>query len=323
LDTAESWNWWGRCWQFVLRGAGLTSSDRIFIAFSFGPFIGFWAADEGARGIRALAIPGGGQDSSQRLMLMREAGATALCCTPTYALRLAEVARETEFDLSTISIRATINAGEPGANVPATKRRIEEAWGASCFDHAGASEVGPHSFECQAQPGGCHVIESEFIVEVLDDSNEPVPPGHQGELVITNLGRACYPVIRYRTGDVVRLTTEPCECGRTFARFEGGILGRADDMLVVRGVNVFPAAVENVIRRFDDVDEFRVTVRVVSEMDALDIELELRDGANPTVAAEIAKAIEATLLLKPTVRRVAPGTLPRFELKAKRFHIER
>ncbi len=323
LDTAESWNWWGKCWQFVLRGAGLRPSDRLFLAFSFGPFIGFWAAYEGARGIQAMAIPGGGLDSSQRLKLMRETEATALCCTPTYALRLAEVARETDFDLSSLAVRVTVHAGEPGANVPATKRRIEAAWGAKCFDHAGASEVGAHSFECQAQPGGCHVIESEFIVEVLNDSLEPVSHGEQGELVITNLGRAGFPVIRYQTGDIVRLNTEPCACGRTFSRFEGGILGRADDMFVIRGINVFPGAVENVIRRFDEVEEFRVTVRVVREMDSLDIEVELRDGANPRIAAEIAKAIEATLLLKATVQRVAPGTLPRFELKAKRFHIQR
>ena len=146
LDTEESWDWWGRCWGYVLSGAGLTAADRLFSAFSFGPFIGFWSAVEGARKIGAMMIPGGGRDSPQRLELMRESGATALCCTPTYALRLAEVARENNFDLHALQVRATIHAGEPGANVPATKRRIEESWGAKCYDHAGASEVGAHSF---------------------------------------------------------------------------------------------------------------------------------------------------------------------------------
>jgi phenylacetate-CoA ligase len=324
LDTAEDWDWWRRCWGFVLSGAGLTASDRLFIAFSFGPFIGFWGADEGARGIKALVISGGGRDSSQRLELMRETGATALCCTPTYALRLAEVARETHFDLSELSVRTTIHAGEPGANVPATKRRIEEAWGAKCYDHAGASEVGAHSFECEAQPGGCHVTESEFIVEVLDPGRgEAVQAGEQGELVITNLGRTGFPIIRYRTGDMVQLETEPCGCGRTFARFDGGILGRADDMLIVRGVNVFPGAVENLIRRFREVEEFRVTVHTVREMDAFEIEVELRDGADPSVVTEIEKGIATTLLLRPTVKQVSPGKLPRFELKARRFHVRR
>src|SRR3989304_3254140 len=158
-----------------------------------------------------------------------------------------------------IPIRATVHAGEPGANVPATKARIEAAWHAKCFDHAGASEIGAFSYECEAQPGGVHVIESEFIVEVLEPvTDRPVPPGEMGEMVITNLGRPGFPVLRYRSGDLVRLNTEPCTCGRTFMRFEGGVLGRADDMVVVGGVNVFPRGGENLIRKFDEVPELRV-----------------------------------------------------------------
>jgi len=271
-----------------------------------------------------MMIPGGGRDSLQRLELMRETGTTALCCTPTYALRLAEVARESDFDMRMLTVRATVHAGEPGANVPATKRRIEEAWGAKCYDHAGASEVGAHSFECEAQPGGSHVIESEFIVEVLNpQTGESVPLGQRGELVITNLGRFGFPVIRYRTGDMVALNTAPCACGRTFARYEGGILGRADDMVTVRGVNVFPSAVENIVRRFKEVDEFRVTVRTVREMDEMDIEVELADGANPALAAAVGQAIDSALSFRPNVSLVPRGTLPRFELKARRFHVQR
>ena len=324
LDTDESWDWWGRCWGHVLCGAGLTASDRIFMAFSFGPFIGFWAAVEGARQIRALMVPGGGRDSPQRLELMRDSGVTALCSTPTYALRLAEVAREVGFDLRTIPMRATVHAGEPGANVPATKKRIEEAWGAKCYDHAGASEVGAHSFECQAQPGGTHIIESEFIVEVFDKfTGKPVAEGERGELVITNLGRWGFPILRYRTGDVVQVNKETCACGRTFARFEGGILGRADDMITVRGVNVFPSAVENIIRRFREVDEFRVTVRTVRHMDEMDVEVELVEGADPNSVSAIGEAIDSLLAFRPNVRPVPRGALPRFELKAKRFHVQR
>ncbi|HBI28292.1 MAG TPA: phenylacetate--CoA ligase, partial [Deltaproteobacteria bacterium] len=194
LDTPESWHWWGKCWGHVLAGAGLTAEDRLFLPFSFGPFIGFWATVEGSRQLGTLMIPGGGRDSLQRLQLMKELGATAICCTPTYALRLAEVARESGFDLGDIPIRVTVHAGEPGANLPATKARIEETWGAKCFDHAGASEVGAHSFECEAQPGGTHVIESEFIIEVLDSETGKVcAPGETGELIITNLGRIGYP----------------------------------------------------------------------------------------------------------------------------------
>ena len=324
LDTPESWDWWGRCWGHVLAGAGLTENDRLFVPFSFGPFIGFWAAVEGARKINALMIPGGGRDSLQRLHLMKELGVTAMCCTPTYALRLAEVARESGFDLSQIPLRTLIHAGEPGANVPATKARIESVWNAKCFDHAGASEIGAHSFECEVQPNGTHVTESEFIVEVLNpETQEAVPEGEQGELIITNLGRIGYPVIRYRSGDLVVLNQQKCACGRSFARFEGGVLGRADDMVVVRGINVFPSAVENLVRQCEAVEEFRITVSTNREMGNLAIELDLSKNANPESARKtVDQAIQNELSLRPEISVVPSGSLPRFEMKAKRFHVK-
>ena len=324
LDTPESWDWWGRCWGHVLAGAGLTENDRMFVPFSFGPFIGFWAAVEGAQKINALMIPGGGRDSLQRLHLMKELGATAMCCTPTYALRLAEVAQESSFDLSEIPLRTLIHAGEPGANVPATKVRIESVWNAKCYDHAGASEIGAHSFECEIQPNGTHVTESEFIVEVLNpETLEPVPAGEQGELIITNLGRIGYPVIRYRSGDLVVLNQQKCTCGRSFARFEGGVIGRADDMVVVRGVNIFPSAVENLVRQCESVEEFRITVTTDREMGNLAIELELSKNANPESARKtVDQAIQNELSLRPEITLVPSGSLPRFEMKAKRFHLK-
>ena len=322
LDTTDSWDWWGRCWGHVLAGAGVTAADRLFMAFAFGPFIGFWAAVEGARKIGAVMIPGGGRDSQQRLELMREIGATVLCCTPTYALRLAEVAHEIGFNLAGIPMRATVHAGEPGANIPSTKHRIQESWTAKCFDHAGASEVGAHSFECQDQPGGTHLIESEYIAEVINpETGEHVPPGERGELVLTNLGRWGFPVIRYRTGDLVKVNLERCTCGRTSLRFEGGILGRADDMVTVRGVNVFPAGVENIIRKFPEIDEFRILVSKYKEMDEMDIEIELCEGASPEVAHQLAVKLDSMLSFRPRVHHVARNTLPRFEMKAKRFHV--
>ena len=324
LDTPESWDWWGRCWGFVLAGAGLTKNDRLFVPFSFGPFIGFWAAVEGARQIKSLMIPGGGRDSIQRLHLMKELGATAMCCTPTYALRLVEVARESEFNLKEILLQKLILAGEPGANVPATKARIESVWNAKCFDHAGASEIGAHSFECEIQPNGTHIIESEFIIEILNpETLEPVPQGEQGELIITNLGRIGFPVIRYRSGDLVVLNQQKCTCSRSFARFEGGVLGRADDMVVVRGINVFPGAVENLVRQCEAVEEFRITVSTNREMGNLAIELELSKNANPESARKtVDQAIQNELSLRPEITLVPSGSLPRFEMKAKRFHVK-
>ena len=323
LDTPESWEWWGRCWGFVLTGAGLTENDRLFVPFSFGPFIGFWAALEGARIINTMMIPGGGRDSLERLHLMKELGVTAICCTPTYALRLAEVAQEAEFDLNEIPLRISILSGEPGANVPATKTRVESVWNFKSYDHAGASEVGAHSFECEIQPNGTHVNESEFIVEVLNpDTLEQVSEGEQGELIITNLGRIGFPVIRYRTGDLVRLNHEPCKCGRTFPRFEGGVLGRVDDMVVVRGINVFPSAIENLVRRSDEVEEFRITVSTVKQMGHLSIELDLKKYADPENAKkDVYQQIRNELSLSSEIKVVPHGSLPRFEMKARRFHV--
>jgi phenylacetate-CoA ligase len=321
VDTPESWDWWGYCWGHVLKGASVTAADRVFLPFSFGPFIGFWAAVEGAKRVGAMMIPGGGWDSIQRLHVMRDLGATVVCCTPTYALRLAEVARDEHFDMGSLSVRALIHAGEPGANVARTKARIEAAWDAKCFDHAGASEVGAHSFECEVQPGGIHLIESEFIAEVLDPkTGKEIPTGEIGELVITNLGRAGFPVIRYRTGDLVRLNLNPCDCGRTFSRFDGGLLGRSDDMVTIRGVNVYPTAIENVIRQFGSVDEFQVTVTTVHEMQQLEVEIEVVSGNDTEhVQMHVEQAIYRALSLHPTVKVAKPGTFAHFEMKARRF----
>ncbi len=228
------------------------------------------------------------------------------------------------FDLSTIPMRITVHAGEPGAMLPAVKGRIEEAWGAKCYDHAGASEVGAHSFECEAQSGATHAIDSEFIVEVIDPATGlPVAAGEEGELVITNLGRIGFPVIRYRTGDVVQVDDTPCPCGRTFTRFSGGVIGRADDMIVVRGVNIYPAAVENLLLRHAAVDEFRVTATRVGELMQIRIEIECRDGADGEgTARAVQAAFESMVGLRPQVTAVPHGELPRFRLKAQRFFTE-
>jgi phenylacetate-CoA ligase len=324
FDTVESWDWWGQCWGYVLAGAGVTSSDRLFVAFSFGTFIGFWSALGGAKKIGALMIPGGGRNSEQRLRVMAELGITAMCCTPTYALRLAEVARDEGFDLHELPLRLTVHAGEPGANVPATKQRIESAWGVKCFDHAGASEVGPHSFECQVQSGATHAIDTEFIVEsIRPDTGKPAAPGEDGELVITNLGRIGFPVLRYRTGDLVRVDDSACPCGRTFTRFAGGVIGRVDDMVVVRGVNIYPSAIENLLRGYEEVEEFRVTIARRREMSAVVLEVECRGGiAGDDIARRVAADFIAKLGMHAEVIPVAKGTLPRFEMKARRFIVE-
>jgi phenylacetate-CoA ligase len=316
LDTQASWDWWLRCWGFVLAGAGLGPGDRIFFPFSFGLFVGFWAGFEGARALGALAIPGGGQDTAQRLAAIETLGATALCCTPSYALHLAQAARERGMDLARLGIRATVHAGEPGAGIPTVRARIEEAWGARAYDHAGMTEMGAYGFECAAQ-SGLHVNESEFIAEVVDPATGA--PATAGELVLSNLGRLGSPVLRYRTGDRVRVAASPCACGRTFLRLEGGILGRVDDMLIVRGVNVFPGALEGIVRRFPAVDEFMIEVYRRNEMDEVRLLLEVGGGAGRELAGRVQEAVRVELGIRVDTVPVPARSLPRWELKARRL----
>jgi phenylacetate-CoA ligase len=322
LDTQESWDWWAECWKVVFEAAGVVPGDRVYFAFSFGPFIGFWAGWEGACKLGAMAVSGGAQSTSQRLRAILDLGASVLVCTPTYALHMGSEAKRAGMDLARESaIRITIHAGEPGASIPSTKKIIEETWGAKCYDHAGATEVGAFGFECGAKPGGVHVNEGEFIAEIIDpNSGEPTKDGEKGELVITNLGRIGSPIIRYRTGDLVQPCSQPCRCGRPFLLLEGGVLGRADDMIVVRGVNVFPSAVENVMREFPEIEEFRVEVFDKEAM--RELRLILEPTAQCSVQGLEEKVCQRTrerLGLRPEVELVLPGTLPRFELKAKRF----
>jgi len=316
LDTSESWEWWGRCWAAVYTAAGVDSSDRIFFAFSFGPFIGFWSAHQGAQRIGALAIPGGGMSSFQRAKAILDHEVTVLVCTPTYSLHLAEVAEQEGIDLVNSAVSTVILAGEPGASLPATKRRIEKVWGAKCYDHAGATEVGAWGYECQSQ-SGLHVNEGEFIAEIIDPSTGE--HAEQGELVMTNLGRTGMPLIRYRTGDRVWLEKTPCQCGRTFIRLDGGVIGRVDDVLIVRGINVFPSAIENIVRRFSEVDEFAVDVVRKGDLDEMDVRIEVREGEPESVVTAVANEIRNALGLRVQVSDVPFGTLPRFDLKARRF----
>ncbi|MCA1735741.1 MAG: phenylacetate--CoA ligase family protein, partial [Actinobacteria bacterium] len=320
LDTDESWRWWTECWAAVYRAAGVTDRDRIFFAFSFGPFIGFWSGYDGARLIGALTFPGGGMSSVQRARAIAVNDISVLVCTPTYALHLAEVAEQEGIDLANSNVRVTIHAGEPGASIPSTKARIEKAWGSRCYDHVGATEVGAWGFECKEQ-AGVHVNEAEFIAEVIDPKSGD--PTVDGELVITNLGRLGMPVIRYRTGDRVKLTEEPCSCGRTFARFESGVIGRVDDVLIVRGVNVYPSAIENLIREVSAVGEFAVDAYRIDEMDQLEIRVEVIGADGAEAATEVSKRIHNSLGIRAQVTPVPAGTLPRFDLKARRFRDHR
>jgi phenylacetate-CoA ligase len=316
LDTAESWEWWLRIWSdHVYRAAGVTAADRLFFAFSFGPFIGFWSAFGGAERLGALAISGGAMTTEQRIRTILDLAATVLLSTPTYALRLAEVARRIGLDPAASKIRVTIHAGEPGASIPATRAAIEAAYSARSFDHTGMTELGPTGHSC-SQRDGIHVVESEFIFEVLDENGHPGADG-EGELVATNLGRWGMPLIRYRTGDRVVVSREPCSCGSPFMKLVGGIRGRVDDMFTVRGVNLYPSQVEEIVRRHERVTEFVIERRRVRQMDevALLLEIEGADASIERLEADLRQALGVRL----EIRVVPAGTLPRSELKSKRI----
>jgi phenylacetate-CoA ligase len=320
LDTAESWQWMLDCWKQIYRITGVGTADRLCFAFSFGPFLGFWTAFEAAWQLGMLCLPAGGMSSAARLRFLADNEATALLCTPTYALHLADVAAEQGVELPRLGVRSLIVAGEPGGSIPATRRRIEQAWGARLFDHSGMTEMGPAAVECRENPCGLHLLEDDYLAEVIDpDSCRPVLAGQVGELVLTNLGRRGSPLLRYRTGDLVRPDPRPCPCGRTFLRLDGGILGRTDDMIHLRGNNIYPSALEDVIRRFPGVAEYRIELDASQALTALRIEVEPHNGAGQGLARDISEAIRDTLLFRAEVRAVPPGTLPRYEMKAQRW----
>jgi phenylacetate-CoA ligase len=307
------------CWTEILARGGVGPGDRVLVASSFGPYAGFWSGFDGVVSRQALAIPTGGMSSLARLELARSAGATVLLATPSYALHLAEVAADHKIDTARLPIRLVIVAGEPGGSSPSVRDRLREAWHADVLDHAGATEVGPWGVGDPAGRG-LDVLEPWFHPEFLSlETGRPAAAGELAELVLTTLGRAGAPVIRYRTGDLVRPRWPAAAAavggGRPWVRLEGGILGRTDDMLVVRGVNVFPGAIDGIVRGFPEVVEYRVTVSRRESLDELLIEIEDRLEAPGRVAEEL----QLRLGLRVDVATVPIGSLPRFEGKGRRF----
>ena len=325
LDTPADWRWWLDCWQYVLDAAEVTDEDTAFMAFSYGPFIGFWTAHESMIARGAKVIPGGGMDSSSRLRMLTDCQASVLCCTPTYALHLASVAERQGIALDRCSVTRIIVAGEPGGSIPEVRQRIETAWGARLIDHSGATELGAWGVGTR-DGGGVQVIESEFIAETLvfDAANprgRPAQSGELAELILTGLGRFGSPAIRYRTGDLVKAVASDDPANR-FVLLEGGIIGRADNMAVVRGVNVFPSSIEAIVRRVAGDAEYRVVLGERDAMAQLRVEIEGDDAeGSPSsgLTARLAAAFREDLGLRIDVIEVAPATLPRFEAKAKRW----
>jgi phenylacetate-CoA ligase len=320
LDTADDWAWWRERFAHTLTVTGVGPGDRAALAFSFGPHVQFWASKEGLQEVGAMAVAMGGMGSAQRLKTIAEVEATVLWCTPTYALRLLEVAVEQRLESALESINRVICTGEPGASLSAMRSRIEAGFNAACFDHAGLTEAGPFGYPC-SEGHGVHVDEDEFVCEIVDADFAPVLPGERGELLITPLRRTGFPVLRYRTGDAVVCTDERCPAGHEDRWLPGGIVGRTDDMVVIRGMNVYPAAVEEAVRQRSGSSEFRITFYSERNgMDEVKLEVELAEGGD---ARSLQELMRQQLGLRVRVVPVAPGVLPRHDSKARRVVDER
>lgn len=324
LDTPENWEWTSRCWAQIYRLTDVRPDDRFCFAFSFGPFLGFWAAFDGATRLGNLSLTAGGLSSPARLQMILEHAATYVCCTPTYALRLAEVARESGVDLAGSAVRGLIVAGEPGGSLPALRQQLETAWGARVYDHWGMTELGPLATEAHAAPGQLLLLESECLPEILDPTTlEPVAPGTPGELVVTNLGRVDSPLIRYRTGDIVCAATDERPDLPPWLRLVGGIQGRTDDMLTIRGNNLYPSVLEEWLREFPQLQEFRIELITRRAMQHLRVEVEVDPGLSAELTEEVLQQIRRTfqsrLNFQLDIETVPSGSLPRPEMKARRF----
>jgi len=332
-DTWQDWEWWQECWSYLLYAQGYRDDDRVFFPFGYNIFVAFWAAHYAAEKMGCEVVPGGVLDTEARLEKMREIEATAFLATPTYVLGMADKARKMGLDpREDLTIRRITCAGEPGASIPATKKRMEEAFGADVYDHCGATEIGAWGFECDAKPGGIHVNEALYLAEIEDlETGEIVEePGRRGRLVITALDRVGMPCVRFDSKDVVEWAEESCECGRTFRVFQGGVQGRADDIVKVKGVLLAPSAIEEVVRSFDELsDEYQVTVAKKGDLDEIRLKVEPAPGYAERAAdspeereqaiERLSQALRVRTNLGYKIDMVAPESLPRYSLKAKRF----
>ncbi len=326
-DTWQDWEWWAECWSTLLWAQGYRPHDRVFLPFGYNVFVAFWAGHYACEKIGCEVVPGGVLDTRARILKIQELRATAMMATPTYVLGMADAARtglaiDPARDLQITKITC---AGEPGALVPATKRRMEEAWGAKVFDHAGATEIGAWGFECSHQPGGLHVNEPMFLAEVEDpDTGEPVTePGKTGKLVITALDRIAQPCIRFDAKDMVEVSDIQCSCGRTLRIFKGGVIGRADDITKVKGVLLAPSAIEDVVRSMAELsDEYEVVIDKKGDYDRILLRVELAEGVGADIKeiqAKLATELRVKTNLGYDIEFHRYGALPRYDVKARRF----
>ncbi len=321
--SLRDWQSWLECWGYGLSACRLTAQDRVLVCFPFNLFVGWWGGLDAARLLGCRVYPGGGMRTSERWKVIRDHRITALMGAPSYLLRLALIgAAEAGPGPRDLHVRRLICGAEPGGSIPAMRKRLEEAWDAEVFDHLGASEVGPWGYECSAHPGGVHVCESFFLPEFLDpETLEPARPGQLSRIVMTSLEKYAQPVIRWDLKDLVRVSESLCPCGRSFRWVEGGVLGRADDLIKIRGVLVSPRAIEDVVRAFEQIIDYRVVISRSQGMDELTIQAETSqsEGALEGLAEDLVDALKLRIQLRFHVDLVPGGTLPEDEIKTTRL----
>jgi phenylacetate-CoA ligase len=326
-ETWQDWEWSSEAWAYALWAQGYRNTDRVFLPFGYSLFIAFWAAHYAAEKVGCEVVPGGVLDTEARLLKMKELRATALMATPTYVLGMADTARKKlgmdparDFYIKKITC-----AGEPGACIPATKKRIEEAWGAKVYDQVGATEIGHWGFTCQAQTG-MHVLEAFHLLEIEDVSTGEsiTEPGRSGSMVVTTFDRFAHPCIRFDSKDVIEWNPiEKCECGRTFRLLKGGVIGRADDITKVKGVLLAPIAIEEVVRSIPELgDEYEVTVTKKGDIDDISLKVEVLPDFKNNIS-DVEQRLVQQLRVKTGLRYNLEfhdyGTLPRYAIKARRF----
>jgi phenylacetate-CoA ligase len=325
-DTWQDWEWWTECWSYILWAQGYRPQDRVFIPFGYNIFVAFWAGHYAAEKLGCEVVPGGVLDTKARILKIEELQATAMMGTPTYILGMAETAKsKMGMDPSRLPIARITCAGECGASIPSTKKRMERAWGAKVYDHAGATEIGAWSFECTEQPGGMHVNEALFLVEIEDvETGEIIEEtGRRGKMIITALDRQAQPCVRFDSKDVIEWADEPCACGRTTRLIKGGIVGRADDITKVKGVLLAPSAIEEVVRDIDGLgDEYEVVVEKHGDTDRITLRVEVLPDAEDEcqlIENELVDQLRLKTNLRYDIEICGYETLPRYEVKAKRF----
>ena len=325
--TWQDWEWWSESWCYILYAQGYRDTDRVFIPFGYNIFVAFWAGHYGAEKIGCEVVPGGVLDTQARILKMQELRCTAFMATPTYVLGMADTARnKLGIDpAKDLNIQKITSAGEPGGCIPTTKRRMEVAWGAKVYDHIGITEVGSWSYECIEQPGGQHVNEALFLVEIEDlETGEIITdPGKEGKMVITALDRIGKPGIRFDSKDVIRWADYDCDCGRTFRLIDGGVVGRADDITKVKGVLLAPTAIEEVVRSIPELsDEYEVLVSKKGDVDSILLKIEIlpgKEGEQESILFRLKDQLRVKTNLGYKIEVHPYGSLPRYEVKAKRF----